>query len=353
MEKNEEVAKGNFFYQDITSVPIILATLMVLYFGISFAVNGDIGNKGYMNILILPLSAAFASAIGRISTSLQFSKSNKLQSFIIPIIIVMSALSIDFIANFSNNVFILTFILVGFASILLSNSNRIEENNLLLSTVIGFHLAISYASSLTFDPGLDVDSQRTDIGIAFISFWLASISIGFTLVGFLKGVVDKVGKSPFFADIPIFKENKSFVIFSSIISIVYIIPLFRYDSFESLGVIWAVSTSVIILFYAYCYFEKWHVLGSMILVNWFIFTMAHLQEIGNNFYPDIFEEESFTGAFSWFFITFWLNVGAIILSSKGFFGDIAPSRSRSKLRMWWDSNYYSILIPISLSLIHI
>ena len=117
----------------------------------------------------------------------------------------------------------------------------------------------------------------------------------------MRGVVDKVGESPLFTDIPIFKENKSFVIFSSIISIVYIIPLFKYDSFESLGVIWAVSTSVIILFYAYCYFEKWHVLGSMILVNWFIFTMAHLQEIGNNFYPSIFEEESFTGAFSWFF----------------------------------------------------
>ena len=123
----------------------------------------------------------------------------------------------------------------------------------------------------------------------------------------MRGVVDKVGKSILFADMPIFKENKSYVIFSSIISIVYIIPLFRYDSFESLGVIWAVSTNVIILFYAYCYFEKWHVLGSMILVNWFIFTIAHLQEIGNNFYPSIFEEESFTGAFSWFFITFWLK----------------------------------------------
>ena len=137
-----------------------------------------------MDILILPLSAAFASAIGRISKSLQFSKSNTLQSFSVPIIIVILAFSIDFIANFSNNVFILTFILAGIMSILLSNSNRIEENNLLLSTVIGFHLAISYASSITFDPGLDVDSQRTDIGIAFISFWLASISVGFTLVGF-------------------------------------------------------------------------------------------------------------------------------------------------------------------------
>ena len=94
MEKNEEVAKGNFFYQDITSVPIILATLIVLYFGISFAVNGDIGNNGYMNILILPLSAAFASAIGRISTSLQFSKSNTLQSFVVPIAIVILAFSI-------------------------------------------------------------------------------------------------------------------------------------------------------------------------------------------------------------------------------------------------------------------
>ena len=60
MEKNEEAAKGNFFYQDIASVPVILATLMVLYFGVSFAVNGDIGNEGYANIFILPLSAALA-----------------------------------------------------------------------------------------------------------------------------------------------------------------------------------------------------------------------------------------------------------------------------------------------------
>ena len=347
MEKNEEAAKGNFFYQDITSVPIILATLMVLYFGISFAVNGDTGNEGYANVLILPLSAALASVIGRISTSLPLTKSTTYQSFTVSFIIVIFALLIDFFADFNNNLFILTFIGVGILTIFLSGAKRIEETNLLLSTVIGFHLAISYASSLVFDPGLDIDSQRTDIGIAFISFWLASISIGFTLMGLLRGVVDKVGISSLFEEIPIFTKNKSFVIFSSIISIIYIIPLFQYDSFQSLGVMWAVSTNVVILIYAFCYFEKWHVLGSMILVNWFIFTMAHLQEIGNTFYPDIFEEESFTGAFSWFFITFWLNVGAITMSSKGFFGDIAPMRSRSKLRMWWDSNYYSILLPLS------
>jgi hypothetical protein len=203
MEKNEEAAKGNFFYQDITSVPIILATLMVLYFGISFAVNGDTGNEGYANVLILPLSAALASVIGRISTSLPLTKSTTYQSFTVSFIIVIFALLIDFFADFNNNLFILTFIGVGILTIFLSGAKRIEETNLLLSTVIGFHLAISYASSLIFDPGLDIDSQRTDIGIAFISFWLASISIGFTLMGLLRGVVDKVGISSLFEEIPI------------------------------------------------------------------------------------------------------------------------------------------------------
>ena len=347
MEKNEEAAKGNFFYQDIASVPVILATLMVLYFGVSFAVNGDIGNEGYANIFILPLSAALASVIGRISTSFSMPNFSNYRAFIVSIVIVIFALLIDLIANFDNNVFLLTFILVGVLSVFLSEAKRIEESDLILTIIIGFHLSVSYASSLIFDPGLDVDSQRTDIGIAFISFWLASISIGFTLMGLLRGTLNEMGKSSFFSEIPNFSKNRSFVIFSSIISIVYIIPLFQFNNYENLGVVWAVSTNVVILFYALCYFEKWHVLGSMVIVNWFIFTMAHLQEIGNTFYPGIFEEESFTGAFSWAFITFWLNVGAITLASKGYFGDIAPMRSKSKLRTWWDSNYYSILIPLS------
>ena len=219
MEKNEEAAKGNFFYQDIASVPVILATLMVLYFGVSFAVNGDIENEGYANIFILPLSAALASVIGRMSTSYSMPNFSNYRSFIASTAIVILALLIDFIANFDNNVFLLTFTLVGILSVFLSEAKRIEESDLILTTIIGFHLAVSYASNLIFDPGLDIDSQRTDIGIAFISFWLASISIGFTLMGLLKGTLNEAGKSIIFSEIPNFAKNRSFVIFSSIISL--------------------------------------------------------------------------------------------------------------------------------------
>ena len=48
------------------------------------------------------------------------------------------------------------------------------------------------------------------------------------------------------------------------------------------------------------------------------------------------------------FITFWLNILAITLASRGYFGDIAPMRTHGKFRLWWNSNFYNILIPLSL-----
>ena len=64
------------------------------------------------------------------------------------------------------------------------------------------------------------------------------------------------------------------------------------------------------MFVAFCRAERWHVLGAIVAVNWLIYTLAHLVEIGVSL-PEQLEflaGNDFGGAFSWFFITFWLNV---------------------------------------------
>jgi len=346
MEKNEEANEGNIPIKNLIAIPAIMATLLVLYFGVSFAVNGKMENDGYANILILPLAAALASALGRVSPSLPFTMSNN-RSLQSSGIIILFALLMSFISPVFNNIFIITFLLVGILTVMASHSNYFEESNLLLSTIVGFHLAVSFAANLNFDVGLDIDSQRTLIGMAFISFWLASISTGFTLAMFLRGGLDYSGKSSFFSEIPTFTENKLVVLFSSLVTITFIIPLFQSDNYETLGVVWAAFTSLVIIFYAFCHSERWHVLGSIVAINWFIYTLSHLQEIGNTFYPSVFEGDNFLGAFSWFFITFWLNVGAISLSSRGYFGDISPIREHSQFRVWWNVHRYSILLSLS------
>ena len=83
------------------------------------------------------------------------------------------------------------------------------------------------------------------------------------------------------------------------------------------------------------------------MVNWIIFTIGRLHEIGNEI-PSIFSDSGIIGSFSWFFIWFWLNFFTIMAASRGRFGDIAPRREPSAFRIWWADNSYSILIGLAL-----
>ena len=137
--------------------------------------------------------------------------------------------------------------------------------------------------------------------------------------------------------------------------IVNLIPLYSlatisdaatFEEHHYLGGVWALVTSVVVMFVAFCRAERWHVLGAVVAVNWLIYTLSHLVEIGVSL-PEQLEflaGNDFAGAFSWFFITFWLNVLAIMLASSGRFGDIAPRREPSQFRLWWRDNSYSILV---------
>ena len=73
-------------------------------------------------------------------------------------------------------------------------------------------------------------------------------------------------------------------------------------------------------------------------------------EIGNPLGIEVLPEGSgsSTSACAWFFLIFWSNVAAYILSIRGYFGDTAPLREPSALRSWWNSNYYGIMISMAL-----
>ena len=66
-----------------------------------------------------------------------------------------------------------------------------------------------------------------------------------------------------------------------------------------LGSVWALFTTVVILFVAFCHCERWNMIGALVAVNWLLYTAGHLQEIGNEF-PSFLSGEDAMSTFSWF-----------------------------------------------------
>ena len=87
-------------------------------------------------------------------------------------------------------------------------------------------------------------------------------------------------------------------------------------------------------------------IGALVAINWILYTVGHLHEIGNGF-PDPLNSDDLMSTFSWFFIAFWLNVAGIMLASRGYFGDIAPRHESSELRKWWGKHSYGIILGLA------
>jgi small neutral amino acid transporter SnatA (MarC family) len=87
MNEMKDAKDSDFPLGKILAAPAVLVTLLVLFFGADFLANGNIENDGYMNILILPIAAAFAAALGRIATVISLSNSftSKHRAAIVPL----------------------------------------------------------------------------------------------------------------------------------------------------------------------------------------------------------------------------------------------------------------------------
>ena len=108
-----------------------------------------------------------------------------------------------------------TFATVGILTMILVNSNRREESNILLTAVIGFYLAVSLAASTGFGSGSWsgseaelIDASRSAAASVLFAFWASSISMGLILGISMRGSLDKPGEGRLFSSLPSFDFSK-------------------------------------------------------------------------------------------------------------------------------------------------
>ena len=350
-------------YNGLVSAPAVLAGLILLLFAATSLADDAMIDTG--KLVILPVAAALAAVLGRIWVSALPDDSPVKRTPVFALLFAVVPIALEFL-GFIDAILATTFAFMAISTLILVKSNRNEEATILFTMVAGFHVSVAYAASmpeLTLSEGdslqnLLIDVQRAGIAANFFSFYTASMMLGTLLAIAFRGILYDGGNGPLFERLPTkidFSQHRDLLITGSFLLIVNLIPLYSlasisdaatFEEHHYLGGVWALVTSMVVMFVAFCRAERWHVLGSVVAVNWLIYTLSHLVEIGVNL-PEQLEflaGNDFGGAFSWFFITFWLNVLAIMFASSGRFGDIAPRREPSEFRLWWRDNSYSILV---------
>ena len=348
----------------LASVPVVLATLLVLFLGVDYAANGAMGNDGYARILILPAVAALAAALGRIGAVASLGKLSKYRVAVVSVGFVATAAVISMAYNLFEsvgNIGAFTFAFVGIATLLLVLSGRREESTILLATVLGFHFGVTHAANSVMDlstwtgNATDlIDVERAAAASVFFAFWAVSIVAGAMTALLLRKKLDPTGTGSWFEGLRDTPSRGLMIVFGLIL-VVQAIPLVwlgqisdieTFSQHRYLGSVWALFATVAILFVAFCHAERWHVIGALVAVNWILYTFGHLHEIGNEF-PDLLNGDDLMGTLSWLFIAFWLNVAGIMLASRGYFGDIAPRYEPSEPRKWWGRHSYGIMLGLA------
>ena len=364
MNENNTATESTLSQTGVASVPAVLAALLALFLGADYVANGVMENDGYTQVLILPVVASLAAALGRIGVFASFGQLSQFRSAIV----IFGFLSAAAIISLAYNLFesvgrigALTFALVGISTYVQIRSGRREEASILLSVVVGFHLAVSHAANSVLDssdwagsaPDL-IDTHRAVIASVFFAFWAASIVAGVITTALLRGKIESAGSGALGA--PLSSSNKVLMYALLTILVIQTIPLVwlgqltgvqEFADHMYLGSVWALFTTAIVLFVAFCHCERWNVIGALVAVNWLLYTLGHLQEIGNEF-PSFLTGDDAMSTFSWFFLGFWLNVAAIMIASRGYFGDISPRHEPSKARVWWQRNSYSIIVALAI-----
>ena len=383
-DRDDAKSDGNPM-RELVPVSAILAALVVLFLGAGAFANGNMENDGYLRILTLPLTAAIAACVGRVVAVSDIRIPPRFKLSISSLLFVLvSAIPEFFPAIVDVDTLVpFTFATVGITTMILVNYDRREEASMLLTTVVGFYLSVSIAAATGFGaeswsgPEADlIDASRSAAASVLFAFWASSMSLGLILVVLMRGAVEEPGSGKLFTSLPSFdfskESSRMMVAILGGVFLVQTIPLVwllsisgdtvivdgevasnalvKYSEHQYLGSIWAMMTTLVIFMWAFFRSERWQVLAALTAINWVLYTAARLVEIGNPLGIEILPEGSggSTSAAAWFFLIFWSNVAAYILSIRGYFGDTAPLREPSSLRSWWKSNYYGIMITLAL-----
>ena len=365
MNDTNGAVESGFPNSGFASVPAVLVALLALFFGADYAANGAMENDGYTQVLILPVVAALAAAMGRTGASISIGSHSIHRA-----VVMMAFIAVAGIISVAYNIFgsignlgAFTFAFVGISTFLMVNSDKREESTILLSVVIGFHLAVSHAANSVMDisswaGGAQdlVDAERAATASAFFAFWAVSIVTGVAMTLFMRtfGNLDSPGSGSWFVDLST-SPSRLTIIALGMVFAVQAVPLVwlgqitdiqTYFEHQYLGSVWALFTTAVILFIAFCHAERWRVIGTLVAINWSLYTLGHLQEIGNKF-PDLLSGDDAMSTFSWFFIGFWFNVIGIMFAARGRFGDISPRHEPSTARVWWGQHSYGVMLALS------
>ena len=354
MEEEKDSLQVAQFNNLVAPMAITLA-LLGLTIGASSLEGREVDGDFLSSVMLISLSVLIPACVGRTSWIIPLD-SGAMRVGAITLALTIAGVAANLVnpENF-NHLFLTTFVFVGFASAALNESERFEETEILISTILGMRLAAFYAGGLIIAQSESlavINTVRESIGASFFAFWLSSISLGFLVMVSLRGSIGNRGKGSLMASIPNLRENPEVGIYSSLVFASFLVPLIwigQLDTLQSfseqshIGVAWASFSALVIFIHAFFRAEGWHVLGALLAVNWILYTIGHLHEIGNEL-PSIFSEDGFIGSFTWFFLWFWMNFFAVFFASRGVFGDIAPRREKSGFRVWWESNSYVIMV---------
>ena len=344
-DKNDNTDAASL--RGILGGPVMLAAALLVFL-VAAQISGQNGWMDETNLLALPVVAALGAVVGRISSEHPSARG------IDSAILVSSLIAISLASTLMIPVVMsLTFLFVALGTHVMVSRGRPMEANFLAGAVIGLHVAILFATTSSLEDAVSDDATRSLLAARFSSMWVVMLfgSVYLTLV--LSRTIDRISEKGMMAELPFDPRNKMAhfsaiaVMASAIIPMIWLSSIsdpVEYEKGAHLGPLWGLFSAAIALFVTFCRSERWNVLASVIALNWIIYTVGRLQDIGVSGFPNALSDSGSYSMILWLLITIWANVGAIMLASRGYIGPMAPLREPSEFRRWWQNHNYAILV---------
>ncbi len=331
--------------------PVMLAAALLVFL-VAAQVSGQNGWMDETILLALPVVAAFGSVVGRISSEHPSARG------IDPSILVSSLIVVSLASTLMIPVVMsMTFLLVALGTHFMVSRGRPMEANFLAGAVIGLHVAILFASTSSLEDAISDDSTRSLLAARFSSMLIVMLFGSVYLALVFSRTIDRISNKGMMAELPFDPRNKMAHLSAIAVMASAIIPLIwlssisdpvEYEEGAHLGPLWGLFSAAIALFVTFCRSERWNVLASVVALNWLIYTVGRLQDVGVSGFPNALSDSGSYSMILWLLITIWANVGFIMLASRGYIGPMAPLREPSEFRRWWQNHNYTILVGTAL-----
>ncbi|MDP6326259.1 MAG: STT3 domain-containing protein, partial [Candidatus Thalassarchaeaceae archaeon] len=274
------------------------------------------------------------------------------------------------------------FLVLAFGVHIFDRVERHEEATILIWAVMGFYAALSFATAAapTWD-GLQyvggdwlppitesnywgvMDGHRAATAFLFFNGWMIATLSGVLVALASRGRFAKPSREGWFSNLPDILNTKSFIPLFAGFGCWLLAHLISEASFfkateverlagDCIGIWWPLFTGVFTVIAAYCFAENMRTRGSLITINWIIYSVGSFTEKGiimdgTQDWHSYFSGTN--GLFVWFFLFFWLNVLAIMMSVKGKLGDTSPRRTPGMAKEFWSEHWYGITIGLALA----